>query len=135
MSTRESILEAVKTTLSSVAGGRVYRCRKEQIETLPAVEISQAGHRALLSPVGVSDHELLVRVAVLAKGETPDSAADATLVALHAALVADPSLGLGNDARLDVDEWQTDEPDFDDYDYVRLAHVYTVRYRTSPGAF
>lgn len=133
MSTRETILAAFATTLASVASGRVYRSRKEQLPTLPAVIITPDNATSVESVLGMMDHELSVSVSVYAKGDTPDNAADATLAALHTALTAAPTLGLGNDVQLlpGVEcEW-----DFEDYDYVRATHRYHVTYRTATGAF
>lgn len=135
MSTRETILAAVATTLAGVASGRIYRRRQEQIETLPAVEVEFAGAVAGNAPIGVADHELRVRVAVLAKGDTPETAADATLVLVHSALLAAINLGLGTDVQIDPDNWTADEPEISDYDYIRQSHIYTVRYRTAFGGF
>lgn len=136
MSTRDTILDAVTAALiaANVAGGQVFRTRREQITTLPAVEVTQAGMQSAENVLGRHDHALIVLVAVLAKGDTPDSAADPVLVAVHAALMADLSLGLGADVQIDIN-WETAEPDIDNYDYVRLAHRYTIHYRTATGSF
>ena len=100
MSTRETILAAFATKLAGVAGGRVYRARREQIPTLPAIVIEQAGMQSDETVLGMTDHLLTVSVAVLATGETPDSAVDATLTAAHSAILADFTLGLGNEVNL-----------------------------------
>jgi hypothetical protein len=136
MSQRDAILDAVKAKLvaANVAAGRVYRSRREQLETLPAVEIEQGGMQSGELAIGVTDHQLIVTVAVVAKGDTPDSTADPVLLAAHAALMADLSLGLGNDVQLRT-SWETAEPDIDNFDYVRHVHRYQVDYRTSTGAF
>jgi len=135
MSTRETILAAVAASLSGVAGGRIYRRRQEQIDTLPAVEVEFSGSNSGGAPLGVSDHEMRVRVAVLAKGDVPETAADATLVSVHTALLATIDLGLGNDVQLDPDNWEAPDPEISDYDYIRQPHIYTVRYRTALGSF
>lgn len=133
MSTRETILAAFATQLASVASGRVYRSRREQIPTLPAVLILPRGGRSVEFVLGVMDNELTVSVGVLAKGDTPDTAADATLLAVHAALIADRSLGLGNDVQL-LPDFEYD-PDFEDYDYCQAPHLYRVTYRTTGNDF
>lgn len=131
MSTRESILAAFATQLAAVASGRVYRSRREQLPTLPAIIIEPVAGRSEEIALGAVEHELTVSVAVFAKGDTPDSTADATLLAAHTALIADRALGLGaaNGVTLmpdfDVD-WN-----FEDYDYVRAEHRYRVIYRTT----
>lgn len=134
MSIRETILAAVAAKLVSanVASGRVYRTRREQLETLPAVTVEPAGASAEEVFLGTMDHELFVAVAVIAKGDTPDTAADATLTAAHAALVADITLGLA-DVTLDPEfsaDWE-----FEDYDYARAVHRYRISYRTASNAF
>lgn len=133
MSTRETILAAVATQLAGVASGRVYRSRKEQIGTLPAVLIEPVGCQTGEIVLGAMDHELTVAVAVLANGDTPDNAADATLLAAHTALIANRSLGLGNGITLMPDfsgDWN-----FEDYDFVRAEHRYRITYRTTGNDF
>ena len=136
MSTRETILAAVASILvtANVASGRVYRTRTEQIATLPAVEVKQVGAEAMEVVLGRTDHEVTFTVAALANGDTPDTAADAVLAAAHTALMADMSLGLGNEIQLHQD-WQTNDPEVSDYDYIRHSHTYKVRYRTATGSF
>ena len=133
MTTREDVLAAFATKLASVASGRVYRSRREQLPTLPAVIVEPDSARSEELALGAMDHELVVRVEVLAKGDTPDSAADATLLAAHTALIADRSLGLSNGIPL-LPEFETDW-NFDDYDYVRATHRYKVTYRTTGNDF
>lgn len=135
MSTRETILAAFATVMASVASGRVYRSRREQLPTLPAVIIEPVSASASEIAMSAMDHELFVTVAVYAKGDTPDNAADATLLAGHTALIADRALGLGsaNGVTLMPDfaaNWS-----FDDYDYVRAEHTYRVLYRTTGNDF
>ena len=76
---------------------------------------------------------LTVNVAVLAKGDTPSTAADATLLAAHVALQADLSLGLGNDVQMGARYEADDEAG--DFDYIRVTHRYPVIYRTATGSF
>lgn len=133
MSTRETVLAAIAAQLSGVAGGRVYRSRREQIDALPAVVIEPVSAEATEVVLGAVDHELTVAVAVLANGETPDGAADATLVDVHAALVADRSLGLGNGVTL-LPGFSTDW-DFEAFDFVRAENRYRVVYATTGTDF
>lgn len=131
MSTRDTILAAVATALSGVAGGRVYRSRREQIPTLPAVIIEPISEDAEERALSRMDRLLSVGVSVLAKGDTPDNAADATLAAAWAALYAAPDLGQGSDVQ--IDPRHTIEWDFEDYDYCRATLRVSVMYRTLPG--
>lgn len=135
MSTRETVLEAVKSQLTnaSVASGHVYRGRREQIVNLPAVEIERLGGKSTEIALGTMDHEMVFSVAVLAKGDTPDTAADATLLAVHSALIADRALGLGNGVQL-LPDFESDL-DIDNIDYARSTHRYTVTYRTTGNDF
>jgi hypothetical protein len=132
MSTRETLLAAVATALSGVAGGRIYRSRREQLPTLPAVIVEPQGEEAQEVSLGYMDRRITVGVVVYAKGDTPDNAADSTLASAFAALAATPSLGLGEDVQLETThavEW-----DFEDYDYVRATLRLTYFYRTASGS-
>ena len=132
MSSRETLLAAVATALAGVASGRVYRSRKEQLPTLPAVVILPASEDANEEVLGREDASLSVDLEVYAKGDTPDNAADATLAAVWAALRATPTLGLGTDVQLMPGRrinW-----DFEDYDHVRATLTVTYLYRTATGA-
>ena len=132
MSTRESILAAVATALAGVAGGRIYRTRREQLGTLPAIIIEPQSERADEAVLGRTDRSLDVAINVYAKGDTPDTAADATLAAAWSALAAAPALGLGNDVQLrmahEVD-WE-----FEDFDMARALLRVTIDYRTTTGS-
>lgn len=133
MSTRETVLAAVASALTGIASGRVYRGRREQLPTLPAVIIEPLAASSAENVLGMTDHELTVGISVFAKGEIPDTAADATLSAIHTALMADLTLGLGSEVQLapgiEVD-WN-----YDDFDYVRAEQRYRISYRTATGAF
>lgn len=131
MSTRENILAAVATALAGVASGRVYRERKEQLPALPAVVILPGEERAEEVMLGAMDADLDVAIEIYAKGDTPSAAADATLAAVHAALMADLSLGLGADVQ--IRPRHSVRWDYDQYDEARAVVVYTVAYRTTFG--
>lgn len=132
MSTRETLLAAVAAALAGVAGGRVYRSRQEQIGTLPAINILPGAESAQEYALGAMDRRLTVNVHVMAKGDTPDTAADAVLSAAWAALAATPALGLGSDVQMDMAhevDWE-----FEDYDYTRATLRVTYIYRTTIGS-
>lgn len=131
MSTRENVLAAIATALSGLASGRVYRSRREQLSTLPAIVIEPERESASEEALGVTDRRLDVAIAVYANGDIPDNAADSTLAAAWAALYATPTLGLGSNVQLEPGhavEW-----DFDDFDYVRAILRVTINYRTTTG--
>ena len=134
MSARETLLAAVASTLvtASVASGRVYRSRREQLPTLPAVIVTPAAEDANEDVMGREDATLTVDLDVYARGDAPDNAADATLAAAWAALRATPTLGLGVDVQLMPGRriaW-----DFEDFDYVRATLSVAYFYRTATGA-
>jgi hypothetical protein len=132
MSTRENILAAFATVLASVAGGRVYRSRREQLPTLPAVIIRPLSESAEETVLGLTDRRLLVAIGVLAKGEIPDSAIDTTLAAVWTALAPANALGLGSEVQIEpAHEIDWDE---EDYDYGRATLRITVIYRTAIGS-
>lgn len=139
MSTRETVLEAVRTTLANASavatlvGTRVYRTRREQLAALPAIEIEQSGINSEQVVIGRQDHTLDVTVTAYATAETPDSAPDAVLAAAHAALFADRTLGLGADVQI-MPNYAAETPQVDGFDYGALAHRYQIFFRTAPTA-
>jgi hypothetical protein len=133
MSKRDDILAAVaaKLVTASVASGRIYRSRREQLGTLPAVIVEPDSETAEELVLGVTDAELRVAVRIFAEGDAPDSAADATLAAAHAALMADLSLGLADvqlSPRREID-WQ-----FENFDHAQVTARYLIQYRTAFGS-
>jgi hypothetical protein len=132
MSTRETLLAAIATTLSGVASGRVYRTRREQLPTLPAVVITPDQEEANEDVIGAEDSMLTVAIDVYAKGDTPDNAADATLSAVWSALRA--SIDLGQGANVQLMPRRSVSWDTEDYDMVRATLRVTYLYRTATGA-
>jgi hypothetical protein len=131
MSLRESVLAAIATTLASagVAGGRVYRSRQAAVGTLPAVTIEPATEQVIEIVLGALDHTLTVEITILASGDTPDNAADATLEAAISALTADRTLGLGSAVQVQAGydiRW-----DFDDFDMARVTAGIQIHMRTT----
>lgn len=131
MATRENILAAFASTLGALAGGRVYRERKEQLPALPAIVITPADETAEERMLGVMDAELVVNVELYVRGDTPSTAADSLLSSVHSALCADLSLGLGADVQ--IQPRRTVRWDQDAYDEARIGVTYTVFYRTAFG--
>ena len=132
MTTRDTLLAAIASALSGVASGRVYRTRREQLPTLPAVIITPDSEETEEQALGVEDSTLTVAIDVFAKGDTPDNAADSTLSAIWTALRATPDLGQGSDVQLlprRTVQWDTE-----DYDYMRATLRVTYLYRTATGA-
>lgn len=131
MSLRENVLAAISAKLiaANVASGRVYRTRQEAIATVPAVNVEPVSEQVEESVLGMLDRTLRVAVHVLAKGDTPDSAADATLDAAISAVLADRTLGLGSEVQVqsafDV-AW-----DFEDFDIARATATFSISMRTT----
>lgn len=134
MSTRETILAAIATALAAVAGGRVYRGRREQLPTLPAVVIDPVSEDASELALGVLDRSLSVGIACYARGDTPDTAVDATLSAAWAALAAAPSLGLGSEVQMRMAHTIDWSGDGADPDVARAELRVTYDYRTATGS-
>jgi hypothetical protein len=131
MSTRETILEAVKTALitASVAAGRVYRSRQEAVTTLPSVVVEPQIEAADETVLGMMDRTLNISVTVFASGDPADAAADATLTLVESTLLADRTLGISSEVQirsmLDT-RW-----DFEDQNMVRVTSTFQVSYRTA----
>jgi hypothetical protein len=132
MSQRETVLAAIATAVAGVASGRIYRSRLESLPTLPAVIITPANEETIEEFIGASGHRLTVDLSVYAKGDTPDTAADAVISALWSALWSSPDLGLGDSVQLQPGnsiDW-----DFEDFDHVRAQLRVVIHYRTVTGA-
>ena len=131
MSTRDTLLAAMATALASVASGRVYRTRREQLPTLPAIIVSPLSEEAAENVTGQLDRRLTVGVDVYAKGDTPDNAADSVLAAAWTALQGASSL---NTAGVQLEMAHDVAWDYEDYDNVRATLRVTLNYRTAVGA-
>lgn len=127
MSQRETILEALRTRLSGLCSGRVYRNRKEQFPALPAIVIRPDAADDTGDKLGYADWLLTVSVAIYAEGEQPDQAADAVLADVLALLKPDNALGLGGDTQIMPArriDWA-----FDNYDAAEVALRFQITYR------
>ena len=131
MSARDTLLAAMATALGSVAAGRVYRSRREQLPTLSAVILTPQAEEASEAVLGQLDRRLTVAVDIYAKGDTPDNAADTDLAAAWAALSGAAAL---NTAGVQIEQAHDIAWDYDDYDYVRATLRVTITYRTAVGA-
>jgi hypothetical protein len=97
-SKRERILTSLKTRLDTVslATGGVYRSRVFALSRAqnPAIALEPVSDQpSPEDPIGFIDWDLLVRVAVIVRGDVPDQLADPIVLAAHAAVCADLSLG------------------------------------------
>lgn len=100
MSQRETILATLRTSLSGLCAGRVYRSRKEQLPALPAIVIRPDSEEDSGEMLGCTDATLSVAIAIYAQGDIPDQAADPVLADVLAALKTDATLGLGSDVQI-----------------------------------
>ena len=100
MSARENVLEALFTTLTPILPGSVWRSRKEQFPSLPAIVISPLTEEGQGDVLGRIDCTLSVAIAVYARAEIPDQAADQILEDILSALNADTTIGLGSDVQI-----------------------------------
>jgi len=95
---RESILTAIAAALVGTTGvsTRIYRSRVEPITRgeSPAIVIEPISDSAQQNTaLPTLDWSLVVRVAVIVRGNIPDQLADPTIESLHAKMMADLTLG------------------------------------------
>lgn len=130
MSTRETLLDALCATLSPILPAAVWRSRKEQFPSLPAIVITPESEVDPGELLGCTDTTLTVAIAVYARGEIPDQAIDPVLDSVINALKVDPTLGLGSDVQILPGrriEWDSENYD-DGVATLRLE----ITYRTLP---
>ena len=95
---RESILAAIATALVGTTGvsTRIYRSRVEPITRgeSPAIVIEPISDSAQQNTaLPTLDWSLVVRVAVIVRGNIPDQLADPTVESLHTKMMTDLTLG------------------------------------------
>lgn len=100
MSARETLLEALRATLSPILPAAVWRSRNKQLPSLPAIVITPESEEDLGLMLGCTDATLTVAIAVYARAEIPDQAADPILSDILDALKVDSTLGLGSDVQV-----------------------------------
>lgn len=130
---RETILAAIKTTLTGTTGvgTRIYRSRVEPMARAeaPALIIEPVTDTPVQNTsLPTLDWTLRVRINVIVRADVPDTAADEIIESLHSKLMAD--LTLGGEA-IDIEPAQTT---FNFFEADQPAGVvfceYEVRYRT-----
>lgn len=131
---REQILSAIRTALTGTVGvsTRIYRSRVEPLARAESPAIIVEPVRDDVSQntsLPTLDHDLLVRVVVIVRANTPDQAADPILESIHAKLMADLSLGgLTIDIQPISTEFTIQEADTP---VGVILNNYLVRYRTT----
>lgn len=130
---RETLLVALQAALANAtdAKDRVYRTRRlpEVQDGLPCIVIlpereetdaSQRGHYLT--------HRFAFRVSVYARGEIADQAADTVCAQVHAAIMADESLGdVAMRTGPTATDWRFSD---DDQDAVQVDMLYEATYTT-----
>lgn len=134
MSARENVLQAIVTTLLTVTSA-VYRSRVVALTRgeLPAVVVSPESEDTEQLARERMSRRLAVNVAIHARGDIPDQAVDTLAVNLHAALLADDTLG-GKCARIfeGGTNWQFSEADGT---ALEMTITYNVAYSTPAKSF
>lgn len=95
---RESILAAIRTTLTGTTGvgTRIWRTRVEPIprEESPALVVEPLTDTAeITTHLATLTWTLAVRVTVIVRGTIPDQVADPIVQSIHSKLMADYTLG------------------------------------------
>lgn len=130
-SIRERILRAVVTRVAAaISPVPVLRMPSIPVtrEASPALLLFVEGDSITAHANHLVDRLLMLRFAVVARGADAFDLADRTLVAAHAALLADPNLGGLAIAVREVDcEWEAEDADAG---AIAMPARYEVRYRT-----
>lgn len=131
---REQVLAAIRTALTGTTGvgNRIYRSRVEPLarQESPAIVIEPVSDTAEQNTsLPTLDWSLVVRIAVIVRGNVPDQLADPIVSSLHSKLMADLTLG---GVAIDV------QPQSVSFDLVEadqpagvIACDYLIRYRSS----
>lgn len=130
MTTRETLLEALHAALSPILPAAVWRSRKEQLPSLPAIVILPQTEIDPGLMLGCTDSTLTVAIAIYARADIPDQAIDPLLADVLAVLRADATLGLGSDVQIQPArriDW-----DIQNYDDGAATLYIDIIYRTFP---
>mgnify|MGYP001324539806 CR=1 FL=1 len=128
MSARDNILVALRTALSGLCDGRVYRSRLDQLPVLPAIIITPESETDTGEMLGCTDATLTVAISIYARADIPDQAIDPILAAVLAAIRTDSTLGLGSDVQIQPSrriDW-----DIQNYDDGAATLHIDITYRT-----
>jgi hypothetical protein len=133
-SVREQILQVLAIKLATVPNVSVFRsrenavAREEGIAILLQPENEQVEKRAS-NPGGLVLKNLLLDMSIIARGDPADEIADAAVVAAHAQIMADPTLGnLCSQIIEHSTEWKFQEADLT---AVEVLVRYQIRYATT----
>lgn len=130
-SIRELIVQNFVTALTgAVPAGQIHRSRLTAIQRSesPAIVVQarREDHEVLRS--GGSNRLLTIGMEIIARGDAPDSVADATVSVAHQRVMADPTRsGKALDTSEISTEWEIAEADLD---AVIVTVIYQILYRT-----
>lgn len=130
-SIRDQILDAITALGNTVPGAAAFRSREAALarEEGPAILVRWTDDQAATEMSDLTKRDLNATVTFIARGDIPDKIADPIMVAMHAALYRDQTLGGLSAGR--IIEGET-KPDFEvaDQDVVAIIVNYRVRYLT-----
>lgn len=129
MSARENVLQAIVAALTTVTPS-VYRSRVVALTRgeLPAVVVTPESEDTEQLARALTSRQLTIKVAIHARGDIPDQAVDTLAGNLHAALLADDTLG-GKCARI-VESGTSWEFSDADGTALEMTISYTATYST-----
>lgn len=131
---REQVLTAIRTALTGTTGvsTRIYRSRVEPLSRgeSPAIVIEPVSDTAQQNTsLPTLDWSLMVRVAVIVRGNVPDQLADPIVQDMHSKITADLTLGgYAIDVQPQSVEFEMMEAD---QPAGVISCLYLVRYRTT----
>lgn len=130
-SIREQILQAMVVLADTVPGVTVYRSREAALARAEgtAILVRWKHDPVITQMAGFATRDLLVEVTVIARGQIPDQVADPSVVAMHAAISANQTLG-GLCARI-IEEETLADFEVADQNAVAIVVTYRVRYLTA----
>jgi hypothetical protein len=131
MSAREQILQAMTALADTVPGVVVYRSREAALSRAEgtAILVRPEEETVVSEMTGFTKRDLAVGVTIIARGQIPDQVADAAIVAMHAAVAANQTLG-GLCARI-IEEATKWDFEVADQNAVAAVVTYRIRYLTS----
>lgn len=127
---RENILARLKTNLDALSGVTVYRNRVEPLSRgeAPAIILEPVSDDPIEAFSSKLQWTFRVRVTVLVRSNSPDSAADTFIENVHDAIMSDSTV---NGYALDIDPDSTNFNFFEaDLPVGMIAMDYLIKYRT-----
>lgn len=130
-SIRELIVQSFMTALTgAVPAAQIHRSRRTAIQRSesPAIVVQARREDPEVRESGGTNRILTIGMEIIARGDAPDSIADATVVEAHQRVMADTTLsGRAIDLQEISTEWEITEADLD---AVVVTVIYQILYRT-----